>query len=85
MYISNEFVFLAPDWMLRNLDRRVEVLLPILDAEIKAYLKDVLLDAYVRDNVNARMLRADGTYRKLPVGKEPFDSQMFFVGKEIPG
>lgn len=75
----------SADWMLRNLDRRVEVLLPILDPGIKTYLKDFVLDAYLRDNVNARMLRADGTYRKLPAGKEAFDSQMFFVGKEIPG
>lgn len=74
----------SADWMNRNLDRRVEVVLPILDPEIKLYLKDVLLDAYLRDNVNARTLRQDGTYRKFPAGKEAFDAQMFFVGKEIP-
>ena len=82
---QNEEMYIgSADWMQRNLDRRVEVIIPVLDSEIKWYLKDVLLDAYLRDNVNARQLRSDGTYRKLPAGKESFDSQMFFVGKEIP-
>ncbi len=82
---ENEEVYIgSADWMQRNLDRRVEVVLPILDPVIKAYLKDSLLDAYLRDNVNARALRPDGTYRKLP-GGEPFDSQMFFVGQDIGG
>lgn len=82
---QNEEMYIgSADWMQRNLDRRVEVIIPILDDEIKRYLKDVLLDAYIRDNVNARLLRSDGTYRRLPASKELFDSQMFFVGKEIP-
>jgi polyphosphate kinase len=70
--------------MLRNLDRRVEVFLPMLDPELKAYLKDVYLDAYLRDNVNARTLRPDGTYKKVTGTKERFDAQMHFVGREIP-
>jgi polyphosphate kinase len=73
----------SADMMHRNLDRRVEVLTPILDESIRGYLKQTVLTAYLRDNVNARTLRADGSYKKLSPGKEPFDSQMFFVGKEI--
>ncbi|MGD9631307.1 MAG: polyphosphate kinase 1 [Pyrinomonadaceae bacterium] len=75
----------SADWMQRNLDRRVEVLLPILDADIRKYLKDEVLAAYLKDNVNARELRPDGTYRKIPVpkGSAPFDSQMEFVGRDI--
>jgi polyphosphate kinase len=89
MYFANggdeadeEIYFGSADWMQRNLDRRVEVVAPVLDLEHKAYLKNVYLDAYLRDNINARALRADGTYRKLP-GSEPFDAQMFFVGQDI--
>jgi polyphosphate kinase len=89
MYFANggeeadEEVYIgSADWMQRNLDRRVEVVLPILDPSIKSYLKNIFLDAYLRDNVNARGLKPDGTYRKLP-GDVPFDSQMFFVGQDI--
>jgi len=89
MYFANgddeagEEVYIgSPDWMQRNLDRRVEVIVPILDLGIKAFMKNVYLDAFLRDNVNARALRVDGTYRKIP-GAEPFDAQMFFVGQDI--
>jgi polyphosphate kinase len=81
---DEELYISSADWMQRNLDRRVEVVLPIIDPDIKTYLKDVYLDAYLRDNVNARALRQDGTYRKLPGGNAaPFDAQMFFVGQDI--
>ncbi len=82
---ENEEVYIgSADWMQRNLDRRVEVVVPIMDPEIKDYLKNSFLDAYLRDNVNARALRPDGTYRKIP-GGEPFDAQMFFVGQDVGG
>ena len=71
----------SADWMQRNLDRRVEVVVPILSPDIKNFLKDVYLDAYLRDTVNARVLRHDGTYRKIP-STDPFDAQMFFVGQD---
>ncbi|MEP7149665.1 MAG: polyphosphate kinase 1 [Acidobacteriota bacterium] len=89
MYFANggeeadEEVYIgSADWMQRNLDRRVEVIVPILAPEIKAFLKDVYLDAYLRDNENTRTLRPDGTYRRVP-GTDPFDAQMFFVGQDV--
>jgi polyphosphate kinase len=36
----------SADWMTRNLDRRVEVVAPVLDQQLKKYLKDTVLDAY---------------------------------------
>ncbi|MEO8041457.1 MAG: polyphosphate kinase 1 [Acidobacteriota bacterium] len=72
----------SADWMQRNLDRRVEVFVPIMSPEIKDFLRDVYLDAYLRDNVNARILRPDGTYRRIPC-TDPFDAQMFFVGQDL--
>ena len=80
---SDEVYIGSADWMSRNLDRRVEVAVPILDAEIKAFLRDVLLDAYLRDNVTARELLSDGTYKRVEQGKESFDAQLFFVGIDI--
>ncbi|MEO6334588.1 MAG: RNA degradosome polyphosphate kinase, partial [Pyrinomonadaceae bacterium] len=80
---ADEEVYISSaDWMQRNLDRRVEVAVPILAPELKSFLKNVYLDAYLRDNVNARTLRPDGTYRKV-AGGEAFDAQMFFVGQDV--
>ena len=53
----------SADWMTRNLNKRVEVVTPILDANLKRYLKDVVLVAYLKDNVKARILNADGSLR----------------------
>jgi polyphosphate kinase len=72
----------SADWMSRNLDRRVEVVTPVLDQQIKRYLKDIVLAAYLRDNVKARVMKSDGTYEPVPMepGEEPFNSQLFFEG-----
>ena len=76
----------SADWMPRNFDRRVETVAPVSDPRLKSYLKDVLLDAYLRDNVKARLLGADGRYRPIPVepGGERFNSQLFFMDAPAP-
>ncbi|HKO61861.1 MAG TPA: polyphosphate kinase 1 [Pyrinomonadaceae bacterium] len=72
----------SADWMKRNLDRRVEVVTPILDANLKRYLKDVVLGAYLRDNVKARILNSAGLYEPVPrqPDEAPFNSQLHFEG-----
>lgn len=72
----------SADWMTRNLSRRVEVVAPVLDPQLRKFLKDTVLAAYLRDNVQARILNAEGTY-DVPLvgpGEELFNSQTFFEG-----
>ena len=69
--------------MQRNLDRRVEVVAPILDREIRDYLRDEVLGSYLKDTVNARMLAPDGTYQSVLNASNPFDAQLYFVGTDI--
>jgi polyphosphate kinase len=82
---SEEIYIGSADWMVRNLNHRVEVVCPVEDPRLKKHLKEDLLEAYLRDNVNARELRADGSYARVhPINNEvSFDSQMFFEGFEI--
>jgi polyphosphate kinase len=70
----------SADLMYRNLNRRVEVMVPIKDSKLRTYFKDVVLNAYLKDNVNARELRSDGTYVRLKSqeGERRFDSQLEF-------
>lgn len=72
----------SADWMTRNLDRRVEVVAPVLDPQLKKYLKDTVIAAYLRDNVKARVMNSDGSYERpaMDTGEEPFNSQLFFEG-----
>ncbi|MFM9910597.1 MAG: polyphosphate kinase 1 [Chitinophagaceae bacterium] len=53
---GNEKVFISSaDWMVRNLDHRVEATCPILDENIKNVLKNIL-EIQLSDNVKARIL-----------------------------
>ena len=75
----------SADWMMRNLDRRVEVVVPIMDEQIKRYLKDEVLDSYLSDNKKVRILQPGGKYIHLSpdANEDSFDSQMFFAGRVI--
>ncbi|HKY03692.1 MAG TPA: RNA degradosome polyphosphate kinase, partial [Blastocatellia bacterium] len=71
----------SADWMLRNLNRRVELVTPIDDQKLKRHLKDDILDICLRDNVKARRLQVDGTYERVrpAEGEEVIDSQAHFL------
>jgi polyphosphate kinase len=73
----------SADWMHRNLSNRVEVVTPILDPELKEFLRSVVLDAYLRDNTKARNLLPSGEYERVELspGEEPFDVQKYFLEK----
>ncbi|MDQ3064572.1 MAG: polyphosphate kinase 1, partial [Acidobacteriota bacterium] len=75
----------SADWMHRNLDRRVEAIVPINDARLRESIKQEILEIYLKDNVNARILKPDGTYQKIVAKSEEaeFASQMYFVGKDF--
>ena len=71
----------SADWMSRNFFRRVEALFPVEDPELRKRLIDDVLPAELRDNEDARELRADGTY-VVPTRKvvEPsFSAQRYFM------
>ncbi len=75
---GDEQIYLgSADLMPRNLDRRVEILFPIQDTHLIRQLRDQILATYLADNVRARLLQPDGTYRRLAPegGAEPVDSQ----------
>ena len=69
----------SADLMPRNLDRRVELLFPINDPEIRRRLKDVVLERYLSDARKVRIGQPDGTYTTPPANGNGFDSQSWFV------
>jgi polyphosphate kinase len=62
--VKGEFFIGSADWMFRNLSKRVEVVTPVLDADAKARLWEVL-DICLRDRRQAWVLSEDGTYTQL--------------------
>ncbi|MFO0924833.1 MAG: polyphosphate kinase 1 [Pirellulales bacterium] len=69
---GDEQVYISSaDWMPRNLDRRVELLVPIVHPPSRKRLVEIL-DTYFRDNLNSWQLQNDGTYKRLqPEGNHP--------------
>jgi len=74
---GDEQVFISSaDWMPRNLDRRVELLIPVEDASSRQRLVQIL-ETHLADTVNGWQLKSDGRYERLaaPGKKKPVRSQ----------
>ena len=69
---GNEEIYLgSADLMPRNLNHRVEVVFPVERMEHIRYLRDHVLESYLNDNVSARVMHSDGSYKRLhPSNKE---------------
>jgi polyphosphate kinase len=68
----------SADWMPRNLDRRVELMFPVRAPAPKARLIRIL-ETFFRDNVKARRLTPDGTYRRVKPSKDRLRCQDYFM------
>lgn len=64
----------SADWMSRNLDRRIELMFPILEKEAFREVK-MILDTYFEDNTNAQILQPNGSWIPVEKGKNPFQAQ----------
>lgn len=75
-----DFFIGSADWMRRNLDRRMETIMPVSDPIIKQQLEDILI-VYEQDNTTAWGMQPDSTYvRRSPApGEEPRPSQETFI------
>ena len=67
----------SADWMPRNFKKRAEILYPIKNTALKARIMDEILMTYLKDNVKARLMQADGSYVRLKPkdGEKPIRSQ----------
>ncbi len=68
----------SADWMPRNLNDRVELMVPIEDRELQEMLKHIL-QLYLEDNQKAHSMRADGSYRKVIEKEHKVSAQTFFM------
>ncbi len=81
---GNEEVYMgSADWMPRNLDKRVEILFPVEDSELK---KEVIhiLNIQLKDTLKAHVMNSDGIYEKVDKrGKELLEAQKYFCEEAI--
>ena len=81
---GNDEVYMgSADLMPRNLNHRVEVVFPVESKGQVKFLREKILEAYLKDNTRARILKTNGTYERAkpePNGK-PFDVQAHLMGE----
>lgn len=80
---NDERMYIASaDFMTRNTEKRVEVACPIYDQAVREKIH-YLMDTCWADNVKARALQRDGSYRTRPIRETPIDSQQMLMAKAL--
>jgi polyphosphate kinase len=69
----------SADLMERNLDRRVETLIPVRDPDIFEHLRDVVLRSYLKDTERAMVLDSAGHYERIPANEGSFNAQQHLL------
>lgn len=69
----------SADLMERNLNRRVEILVPIKDAVIRQWLRETYLQRYLDDTERTRVMRPDGSYKRIRSAEQPSDVHQVFL------
>ncbi len=72
----------SADMMTRNTEKRVEVACPVLDDGVRRQIS-YYMDVMLADNVKARVLQSDGTYKKKPITEHRVNSQERFMKEAV--
>jgi polyphosphate kinase len=68
---ESELYLGSADLMERNLHKRVEAVFPIENPQLRDDLRNTVLELYLRDNTQSRLLQSDGRYVHLTPGDTP--------------
>ncbi|WP_395496099.1 RNA degradosome polyphosphate kinase [Acetobacter sp. KSO5] len=69
----------SADWMTRNMDWRVESMVPVTNPTVHAQMLGQIMVSNLKDNLQSWGLEASGTWRRLTPGARPFSAHEWFM------